>query len=199
MYYIFIDESGDLGTKKSSSKYFVMAGVKVDDYKKLDRIITKTRRETKKNLITSNEIKGSNLPKEVKIEIFEKLDNVDYETFIIILEKINRYKFKDAFDNKKLYDNIASELAKLINIDSSSMIFIDKSKNKEEEIIDFNEKFVVNLNNFKRFPVEIDHVDSKNYKGLQLADLIAWSAFQSVENENMEFIDLLKNKVIKKV
>ncbi len=199
MSYIFIDESGDLGTKKSSSKYFVMAGVKVDDYKKLDRIITKTRRETKKNLITSNEIKGSNLPKEVKIEIFEKLDNVDYETFIIILEKINRYKFKDAFDNKKLYDNIASELAKLINIDSSSMIFIDKSKNKEEEIIDFNEKFVVNLNNFKRFPVEIDHVDSKNYKGLQLADLIAWSAFQSVENENMEFIDLLKNKVIKKV
>ena len=199
MSYILIDESGDLGTKKSSSKYFVMAGVKVDDYKKLDRIITKTRRETKKNLITSNEIKGSNLPKEVKIEIFEKLDNVDYETFIIILEKINRYKFKDAFDNKKLYDNIASELAKLINIDSSSMIFIDKSKNKEEEIIDFNEKFVVNLNNFKRFPVEIDHVDSKNYKGLQLADLIAWSAFQSVENENMEFIDLLKNKVIKKV
>lgn len=199
MSYIFIDESGDLGTKKSSSKYFVMAGVKVDDYKKLDRIITKTRRETKKNLITSNEIKGSNLPKEVKIEIFEKLDNVDYETFIIILEKINRYKFKDAFDNKKLYDNIASELAKLINIDSSSMIFIDKSKNKEEEIIDFNEKFVVNLNNFKRFPVEINHVDSKNYKGLQLADLIAWSAFQSVENENMEFIDLLKNKVIKKV
>lgn len=41
MSYIFIDESGDLGTKKSSSKYFVMAGVKVDDYRKLDRAIKK--------------------------------------------------------------------------------------------------------------------------------------------------------------
>lgn len=197
--YIFIDESGDLGSKKSSSKYFVMAGVKVDDYKKLDRVITKTRRETKKNIITSNEIKGSNLPKEAKIKIFEKLDNVDYEVFIIILEKINRYKFKDAYDNKRLYDNIASELAKLINIDSSSMIFIDKSKNKEEEITDFNKKFIRNLNNFKRFPIEIDHVDSINFYGLQIADLIAWSAFQSAEHKNKEFIDLIKNKLIKKV
>ena len=33
MYYIFIDESGDLGTKKSSSNYFVMAGIKVDEHK----------------------------------------------------------------------------------------------------------------------------------------------------------------------
>ena len=41
MYYIFIDESGDLGTKKSSSNYFVMAGIKVDEHKKLDRIIAR--------------------------------------------------------------------------------------------------------------------------------------------------------------
>ena len=39
MSYIFIDESGDLGTKKLSSRYFVMAAIKVDDPKKLDRII----------------------------------------------------------------------------------------------------------------------------------------------------------------
>ena len=44
MSYIFIDESGDLGTKKLSSRYFVMAAIKVDDPKKLDRIITKTKK-----------------------------------------------------------------------------------------------------------------------------------------------------------
>ena len=31
----FIDESGDLGTKKLSSRYFVMAAIKVDDPKKI--------------------------------------------------------------------------------------------------------------------------------------------------------------------
>ena len=44
MSYVFIDESGDLGTKNSSSKYFVMAGIKVINYKTLDRLITKKKK-----------------------------------------------------------------------------------------------------------------------------------------------------------
>lgn len=199
MSYIFIDESGDLGTKKSSSKYFVMVAIKVEDYKKLDRIISKTRRITKKNIITLNEIKGSNLPKHLKIKIFDKLDNVNYETSIIVFEKINRYKVSDGYDNIKLYDTLASELAKLLNITNATFIFIDKSKNKEEEIIEFDKKFLENLPNFKRFPIKIKHVDSFNYKGLQIADLISWAVFQSAEYKNDEFIDLIKNKEIKRV
>lgn len=31
MSYIYIDESGDLGTKQGSSKYFIMAVIKVED------------------------------------------------------------------------------------------------------------------------------------------------------------------------
>ena len=34
MSYIHIDESGDLGSKQASSKYFVMAAIKVEDSKK---------------------------------------------------------------------------------------------------------------------------------------------------------------------
>ena len=101
MSYIFIDESGDLGDKKSSSNYFVMAGIKVDDYKKLDRIIRKTRNSTKKNII-SNEIKGNNLPKYIKIKILKKLNNINYEIFIIVFEKRNRHKISSGYDNKEL-------------------------------------------------------------------------------------------------
>ena len=73
MSYIYIDESGDLGTKKGSSKYFVIAAIKVEDSKKLDKIIKKTRRNFKKKMLTSNEIKGGNLPYELKIKISLKL------------------------------------------------------------------------------------------------------------------------------
>jgi hypothetical protein len=68
MSYIYIDESGDLGTKKFSSKYFVIVGVKVENPITLDRVINKTRRSVKKKLLTSNEIKGSNLPYELKLK-----------------------------------------------------------------------------------------------------------------------------------
>ena len=87
MSYIFIDESGDLGTKKLSSRYFVMAAIKVDDPKKLDRIISKTKKSLRKKIIT-NEIKGSKLPKEIKFALFNRL----------------RYKVPMGYDNKKLYD-----------------------------------------------------------------------------------------------
>ncbi len=198
MSYIYIDESGDLGTKKASSKYFVMAAIKVEDSKKLEKIIKKTRRDFKKKMLTSNEVKGGNLPYELKIKILEKLKNIDYEVFIIVFDKENRFKIGYG-DNKKAYDILASRLAKLINIDKPTFIFIDKSKNKQEEIDNFNELFLNNLNNIKKQPIKIEHADSMHYKGLQMADLISWTTFQNFENDNPEFLDMIKNKVVKLV
>ena len=47
--------------------------------------------------------------------------------------------------------------------------------------------------------VDIKHANSIHYNGLQMADIIAWSIFQSVERNNSEFIDLIQNKSIKRV
>ena len=196
MSYIYIDESGDLGTKKGSSKYFIITAIKVEDSKKLEKIIKKTRRDFKKKMLTSNEIKGGNLPYDLKIKILEKLKNIDYEAFIIVFDKENRYKIGYG-DNKKAYDILASRLAKLIKIDKPTFIFIDKSKNKQKEIDEFNEIFLKHLNNIQKQPIKIEHADSIHYKGLQMADLISWSTFQNFENNNPEFIDLIKNKTVK--
>ena len=38
------------------------------------------------------------------------------------------------------------------------------------------------------------YINSKNYKGLQVADLISWSSFQAVERKNNEFIKIIENK-----
>ena len=208
MSYIYIDESGDLGTKQGSSKYFVMAAIKVEDSKKLEKMIKKTRRSFTKKMLTSNEIKGGNLPYDLKIKILKKLKNIDYEVYIIVFDKENRYKIGYG-DNKKAYDILASRLAELINIDKPTFIFIDKSKNKQEEIDSFNELFLNNLNNIKKQPIKIEHADSMHYKGLQMAsmhykglqmaDLISWSTFQNFENDNHEFLDMIKNKVVKLV
>ncbi len=59
--------------------------------------------------------------------------------------------------------------------------------------------FLENLNNCKNYPIKLNHVNSMNFKGLQIADLISWATFQSVENNNSEFFDLLENKKIKRV
>ena len=199
MSYIFIDESGDLGTKKSSSKYFVMAGIRVDDYKKLDRIITKKRRLSKNNIGYVNEFKATNTPSHIKKSMLKRLNSVDYESFAIVFNKIYRYKVDYKYNNNLLYDVLSSELAKLIFIDNPTFIFLDKNKNKQHEINRFNNKFFNSLNNYKKYPININHVNSFSYKGIQVADLISWSIFQSFEYENIEFVELIKNKNIKKV
>ncbi len=124
---------------------------------------------------------------------------MNYETFILVFEKINRYKIGYGYDNKELYDILASELAKLITITNPTFIFIDKSKNKNYEILKFNQKFLENLINYKNQPITIEHVNSMHFKGLQIADLISWSIFQSFEHDNNEFSRLIKNKTIKEL
>ncbi len=82
-------------------------------------------------------------------------------------------------------------------IDKTSII-VDKCKAKEKYVRNFNERFISNLNNLKNYSVDITHGNSIEYKELQIIDLIVWSVFQSVEHDNDEFINLLKDKIIKK-
>lgn len=195
MKYIYIDESGDLGSKYSSSKYFVFAGIMVSNPKKLDNLIKNTYRKHK-NIRKMNEIKGTTTPANVKKDIFKRLNNIDYQAFIVVFDKQNMYKIDYNHNVNLLYDILASQLAKLMHIDEKTIIYVDKAKNKNQ-IENFNNLFNSKLVNLKNYPVEIKHVNSLNYKGLQIADLISWASYQTVENKNNEFIKIIKNKSIK--
>lgn len=197
MSYIFIDESGDLGD--NGSKYFVLAAILVEDQKTLENLINKTRRIYKKDIGQSNEIKGFNAPKKVKRSILKKLNKKNYKAFILVFDKKykNRLDFNE--DNNKLYDILSSYLAEIIEITDSTYIFIDRTKNKKNKLDEFNSLFENSLVNIENFPIFISHVDSKKYKGIQIADIISWSTFQYIENNNDEYFNLINNKIIKEV
>ena len=42
--YMYLDESGDLGSNERSSKFIIISALVVDDYRELDRIIKNMRR-----------------------------------------------------------------------------------------------------------------------------------------------------------
>ena len=196
MDYIYIDESRELAKQ---SDYFVFGAIITNNPKELDNIIKKTRKKYKKQLGNSTEIKGYTTDDYIIKKILKKLNNTDYKVVGIILDKKNIYKIHHSYDYNILYDKIASELAQRININNSTSIIVDKCKNKEEEINNFNKQFTANLNNSKNYSVDIKHANSIHYNGLQMADIIAWSIFQSVERNNSKFIDLIQNKSIKRV
>ena len=77
MKYVYIDESGDLGNSRYSSRYFVLAGIIVNNPKKLDNLIKNTYRKYKE-IRKMNEIKGTTTPSHVKKDIFARLNNIEY-------------------------------------------------------------------------------------------------------------------------
>lgn len=196
MNYIYIDESGDLG---SDSDYLIMAAIIVDNNAKLDRIINKVRRTNKKQLGNFNEIKGTETKPYIKKKILKNLNKINYQAIVIVFNKKNKYKINYNHNNNLLYNLIASKLAKELFITNKTSIIIDKSKNKEKQRQEFNNLFVPNLNNHKNNLITIKHEDSIKHKGLQIADLISWSVYQKIEHNNNEYLDLIKNIHVKRI
>ncbi len=196
MDYIYIDESGELAKQ---TDYFIFGAIITNNHKEIDNLIKKTRKKYKKQLGNISEIKGYTTDDYILKKILMKLNNTDCRVVGIILDKRNIYKVHHSYDYNILYDTLASKLAQELNINNSTSIIVDKCKNKKEEINNFNKQFTSNLNNPKNHSVDIKHANSIHYNGLQMADIIAWSIFQSVERDNSEFIDLIQNKTIKRV
>ena len=192
MDYVYIDESGDLGTQ---STHFVIAALFVKDDYRLDRIIKNMRRNKfKKQLKRSNEIKANKSKPEIIKHILKNINGVPHaKAFFVVLEKEKCYSKFLKNDKHKFYNYVAGKLASNITLENDAVIRIDKSKGKQMLREDFNRYFMNKLPYIScEVNIEIHHSYSHSWSGLQFADILAWSAFQKVEHGNSEYIDMLK-------
>ncbi len=193
--YMYIDESGDLGDKEGCSKYIVISALLVDDPVPLRRIIKNMRRNKfKKELKVFPELKANNLKKETIRYALQELNCIkNIQAFHMVLEKKKILSDFLKNDKHKCYNFIAGKLARNIVLDDVDVeIRVDRSKGKQVLQEDFNQYFEKCLREKSQiYNVTIQHSYSHSWPGLQFADLLAWAAFQKVENNNSEFIDIL--------
>ncbi len=197
---MYIDESGDLGAKNGCSQYMVISALLVKDPSSLDRIIKNMRRRKfKKQLRVFNELKGNNLKKEIIVYALQKLSQLnDLQIFHIVLEK-KKVKSLFLLENKhKLYNFVAGKLAKTIILEQTDVeVVIDRSKGKQALRNDFDSYFEKCLRDKSSiYKVTIRHGYSHAWSGLQFADLLSWSAYQKVNNDNTQYIDLIPNQEV---
>lgn len=191
----FCDESGDLGI--NGSKYFVITVLEVKsqkDYKKVENIISRSRKNKFKNeLRYHDEIKAYKSSKKLKFHLLNKLNNTNVKFHSIIMDKEN-YKNSLILKSKKpfkLYQRMILELLFRINVENRFTLTIDKFLFKRK-IKSFNENIINNLNT-SNDNIKVYHNHSQKIKGLQIADLVAWSTFQYFEKGNPEYIKKLNN------
>ena len=184
------------------------------DYKKIENIISRGRKNKfKEELKYYNEIKAYKSSKELKFHLLDKLNKSDVNFHSIILNKKN-YKNSFLLQSKKpsnIYKTMILELLSKINRKNKFKLTIDKFLLKRK-IKQFNAYIINNLNTSLNTPTTLTHTASTNtnntdnikifhdhsqkIKGLQIADLVAWSTFQYFEKNNPEYIEKLKNHQI---
>lgn len=195
---IFLDESGDLGFGKKSSKYLVISllvcDIKVEQ--EIRRIIKKIRqRILKKKLRRSPEIKWNNSSDKIRFKILTKASEKNIEIFSVILDKSKVYDYlKDK--KHKLYNYLCNLILNECVLDEKIIyLFVDRSKTKRSLRDDFDEYIRFKLKNLD-CNIKIKHEDSKNNGGLQVLDFICGAIFNKYEFKNKEYYDIIKNLIV---
>ncbi|PKP56704.1 hypothetical protein CVT91_12390 [Candidatus Atribacteria bacterium HGW-Atribacteria-1] len=196
MYYLYLDESGDLGfdlVNKNSSKFFTVCILLIKSEENKKKIIKSLNRTLHKKLNPKNkrnrivqELKGTSTTIEVKKYFYKKIIDLDFHIYSITLNKIRVYD--NLVKNKsRVYNWIVRLL--LDNVDFSEVkdriyLIIDKSKSKPQ-IVEFNEYIYRQLmaKIDPKIPLEIKHKSSCSDYGLNAVDLFSWGIFRKYERK----------------
>ena len=210
MWYLYLDESGDLGfdfVNKKPSNYFTVTILAVsgpENNKLLLKAVKKTlnRKLNPKNKRTRivEELKATKTTIEIKKYFYEQVKDLKFALYSISLNKVRIYE-KLRKNKDKVYNYIARLVCDKIPFEKAGLriyLIIDRSKSKPE-IKEFNNYIKGRLESRidRKCPFDIYHDVSKENYGLQAVDMFCWGIFQVFERKNKEWYDVFAKEKIK--
>ncbi len=201
MAYIFLDESGDLGFKQKSSKWFFTI-VLIDNHKKIEKVIKNIRKGLKKKF-KLKELHAYHADSITKHRMLKKLSEIeDLKVLCVIL---NKKKVYIDLQNQKnyLYNYTANILLdrlhnkKIIRTDESISLYIDQKDTSKFIRENFEKYLKENLT--KRGNngiIEIKIKPSHTEKCLQAVDFVSWAIFRKYEKGDYEYYEDIKDRII---
>jgi hypothetical protein len=206
MWWLYLDESGDLGfdfVNKKPSRYFTIT-ILATSHLETNNAMKRAVKRTLKNKLNHNsqrneiELKGSSTTFEIKEYALRQLKNPTFGIYALTLNKKRLYT--QLMENKNhVYNYIARLVTDRIpfeQADGQVQLVIDKSKGKKQ-CWEFNEYIRSQLEGRLALDVKVDflHDSSEKWPGLQWADLFAWGIFQKHERKNCQWYDLFKDYI----
>lgn len=201
---IYLDESGCLGfTNPSSSKYFVITLLMVNDLKTQRSLFTAVKKALK-NKISSKErkityeLKGSKTDLSIKKYFYKHMPKKGWRLYSIILDKDHTYPHLQTIEGKKrLYNYLAKCL--LTNVKWGEDItrldlYIDKCKSTKE-IKEFNTYIEAHLNLPLKTILNINHVTSHENLAIQAVDLFCWGIFRKYTLKETDWYECFKENI----
>ncbi len=209
MWYIYLDESGDLGfdfVNKKPSRHFTITLLAIngeESHKKIKYAVHKTiQRKLIKNKKTkrqkNQELKGTQTSILIKEYFYKLVQNIRFGLYSVTIPKRKVFEYlthsKDRFYNyiaRLVLDQIPFEKAR-----ERVYLYIDKSKGSQG-ISEFDEYITTQLKARldPRVPLEIFHRHSNEVAGLQAVDLFCNGIFKKYEKEDSTWYEIFKSKI----
>jgi hypothetical protein len=201
MAYIFLDESGDLGFKKSSSKWFIFTVAMVSDPRSLARVVKKIWKTLKKKHKRLGELHASHERDVTKRRMLEQLNEVvDLKALCVVLNKSKVYV--DLQNQKNYLYNFTANILldrlhtkEVLKQNEPIHLFVDRKDTKKilrENFVNYLARAMQKRRD-GTFKVEL-HSSSEN-KSLQAVDFISWAVFRKYERGDYEYYELIKSKI----
>ncbi|VVB91741.1 Uncharacterised protein [uncultured archaeon] len=201
--YIYIDESGDLGFSSKSTKYFVVAALVTEDKLRIEKCITKVRKErlpTKYKKIS--ELKYHNSNGVVRRRILQCIAKTDSGIAYAVLRK------RQVYENLRTKPNILynflcgymiGNIFRKYHINNKVEIIVDRSLtgiNREafDEYVGYR-ALMSKAEIFDPDYLEIRHVDSAQDKCIQMVDFVVGAIARNYEHEDSSFYEIIDEKV----
>jgi len=179
--YIYIDESGDTGYTKKSTRYFILTAVIVDDPYILRRIAKNVHKSNlnKKKDGFLHAYKESDI---VKNKLVKRLKTIDIECIVFVLDKNKEYT-KDPY--MYLLEKIINSKY-LFDFKNTKIIIARKETNS------FYNKKIANMFKNYNFIFSTPNIE----KSLQIADFYSWCVFSYLECSYDKYFSKLENQII---
>lgn len=208
MFYLYLDESGDLGfdfVNKKPSKYFTITILVVNGYLNNRLLFKAVKKTLKRKLNPKNkrkrivmELKGTKTTLEIKKYFYEQVKSINFYIYSITLNKRRVYEYL-VKDKTRVYNFIARLVLEQISFKEANIqveLIIDKSKSKPE-IVEFNNYIRRQLEAKidPKIPFSIYHRDSVENIGLQVVDMFSYGIFEKYERKRNDWFNIFSQKV----
>jgi hypothetical protein len=209
MWYLYLDESGDLGfdfVNKKPSKFFTVAILAIKDIEQNRKILKAVEFTLKRKLNPRGkrkrmvqELKGERTNLSIKTYFYQKISSINFSLYATTLNKIRVYE-RLRKNKSRVYNFMARQVLDQIPFNKSKnerIIFtIDKSKGKLG-VKEFNDYILRQLEGRinPKVPFDIYHEDSKKNKGLQAVDMFAWGIRRKYEFGDKQWYQIFQEKI----
>ncbi len=186
-----LDEAGDTGDTKGSSRYLVIAVVMINNlHWRRKAVLRAIRRMNKRSL---PELKAKRTPGKVMIHLLEDVAALDIEIAAVILDK---QKAKRPDDSEDWYRQVCARVVRRCLEKYPHFSLIADKRYTNQRLRDRLVMAILESTPYSPGDMVWEYADSEREKAVPAVDAVAWAIFQKYERGDETFYRIIQDKII---